>query len=149
MRLTFHTDYALRMLIFLALREGEQTTIREIAEAYGISRNHLMKVAHKLQQQGYLHTTRGRGGGLSLARPAQDIRLGRLVKAMEPDLALAECFGPDNQCVITPHCRLKGVLGKALKSFLDTLDEHTLAELTGRGARALKRDLGLIPVRTA
>jgi Rrf2 family protein len=94
MRLTLYTDYAVRMLMFVALRDGQRGTIREIAAAYGISRNHLMKVAHNLQREGYLTTTRGKGGGLQLALPPDQIRLGTLVRTMEPDLILAECFGP-------------------------------------------------------
>ena len=143
MRLTLYTDYAVRMLMFVALREGQRGTIREIASAYGISRNHLMKVAHNLQREGYLTTTRGKGGGLQLALPPEQIRLGTLVRTMEPDLILAECFGPCNQCVITPSCQLKFVLDDALQAFLGTLDEYTLEDVTSPRAQRLRQHLGL------
>jgi len=143
MRLTLYTDYAVRMLMFVALRDGQRGTIREIAAAYGISRNHLMKVAHKLQREGYLTTTRGKGGGLQLALPPDQIRLGTLVRTMEPDLILAECFGPCNQCVITPSCQLKFILDDALKAFLAKLDEYTLDDVTSPRAQKLRQHLGL------
>lgn len=136
MRLTLHTDYALRMLIYIGLAEGQLSTIREIAEAYAISRNHLMKVAHKLQKLGYLETIRGRAGGLALALPGKDIHLGKLVLELEPDMALAECFGPGNHCVISPDCKLRDALRKARQAFVETLDAYTLADLTAPGARA-------------
>lgn len=143
MRLTRYTDYAVRMLIFVALRDGQRGTIREIAAAYGISRNHLMKVAHNLQREGYLSTTRGKGGGLRLALPPDEIRLGVLVRTMEPDFTLAECFGPCNQCVITPNCQLRYVLDDALKAFLAKLDEYTLDDVVSPRAQKLRQHLGL------
>lgn len=143
MRLTRHTDYAVRMLMFLALRDRGMGTIREIANAYGISRNHLMKVAHELQRNGYLATTRGKGGGLRLALPPDRIILGELVRIMEPDLKMAECFGCDNQCVITPSCHLKSVLDEALQSFLAVLDGYTLAAVTSPRAQKLRQHLAL------
>jgi Rrf2 family transcriptional regulator, nitric oxide-sensitive transcriptional repressor len=139
MRLTVHTDYALRMMIFVAARRGERATIGEIADAYGISKNHLMKVATALQRTGYLNNVRGKGGGLELAQTAETVRLGALVCAMENDMMLAECFGPDNACVITPHCRLKSILAEALASFIETLDRYTLADVTGRSPRGLRK----------
>ncbi|XOZ32394.1 Rrf2 family transcriptional regulator [Halomonadaceae bacterium KBTZ08] len=143
MRLTSHTDYAVRMLIFLALREGQLGTIREVASAYAISRNHLMKVAHELQGHGYLRTLRGKGGGLRLALPPEQIRLGDLVRTMEPDLKMAECFGCDNQCVITPSCQLKFVLDEALGNFLKVLDGYSLADVTSPRAHKLREHLAL------
>lgn len=143
MRLTSHTDYAVRMLIFLALREGQLGTIREVASAYGISRNHLMKVAHELQGHGYLQTIRGKGGGLRLALPPEQIRLGELVRTMEPDLKMAECFGCDNQCVITPSCQLKFVLDEALRNFLKVLDAYSLDDVTSPRAHKLREHLAL------
>lgn len=146
MRLTSHTDYAFRMLTYISLQKGERSTIREVAEAYDISRNHLMKVAHQLQKSGYLTTVRGKGGGLTLARAPTGIRLGEVVRAMEPDLLVAECFGSGNQCVITPDCRLKQYLASALTGFIDTLNEHTLADLvqSDRHAASLRSHLNLI-----
>ena len=143
MRLTQYTDYGLRMLVYLALLDGQRGTIREISEDYGISRNHLMKVAHHLQQLGYVRGIRGKGGGLCLALAPEEIPLGQLVRDMEPDLVMAECFGPENRCVITPHCNLRRYLGEALQAFLDTLDQYTLDDITRPQARALRRDLGI------
>lgn len=129
MRLTIHTDLALRVLIFLALIEGRRATIQEIAESYGISRNHLMKVVHQLAMLGYVQSTRGAGGGIELARRPELIPIGDLVVHVEPDFALVECFRPDNQCVITPACLLPGMLSRALRAFTKSLNEHTLADL--------------------
>lgn len=143
MRLTRHTDYAVRVLMFLALRDGQPGTIREIASAYGISRHHLMKVAHELQLNGYLNTLRGRGGGLRLALAPEQIMLGNLIRTMEPDLKMAECFGCDNQCVITPNCQLKHVLEEALGALLRVLDSYSLADVTAPGAQTLRQNLGL------
>jgi Rrf2 family nitric oxide-sensitive transcriptional repressor len=146
MRLTSHTDYAFRLLTYVSLKNGEKSTVREVAEAHDISRNHLMKVAHQLQKVGYLATVRGKGGGLTLARAPTEIRLGEVVRDMEPDLLVAECFGSGNQCVITPDCRLRHHLASALTSFIDTLNEHTLADLvqSGRHAASLRSHLNLI-----
>ena len=139
MRLTVYTDYGLRLLMYVALKEGELATIQQVAEAYGISRNHLMKVAYDLGRHGFLETQRGRGGGLRLARPAGRIRLGDVVRAMEEDFALVECFVPGaDGCRITGACRLKGALNDALKAYLAVLDNYTLADLTERN-RALAR----------
>ena len=143
MRLTRHTDYAVRMLMFLALRNGQLGIIREIADAYDISRNHLMKVAHELQRNGYLETLRGKGGGLRLAAPPEQIMLGDLIRTMEPDLKMAECFGCDNQCVITPNCQLKFVLDEALGAFLQTLDAYSLDDVISPRAQKLRQNLGL------
>jgi Rrf2 family nitric oxide-sensitive transcriptional repressor len=130
MRLTQFTDYALRLLIYAATHDDRLVIIEEVAQAYGISRNHLMKVANHLTREGYLRAVRGRSGGLALARPAAEIRLGAVIRSTEPDFVMVECFGDNNGCRITPACRLKGILGRALKSFLVEMDEHSLAELT-------------------
>lgn len=132
MRLTTFTDYAIRVLIFVATKDGGRATIQEIADSYGISRNHLMKVVQELHQKGYLLATRGKNGGLSLNRLPGEINLGALVRDVEKDLALTECFGTENRCVITPACGLKAILAGALSAFLSVLDEYTLADiLTG------------------
>ena len=120
MRLTLHTDYALRTLIYLGLSEPRHATIAEISRAYGISENHLVKVVHRLGQLGFVKTSRGRGGGLRLARPAEDIIVGQVVRQTEEDLALVACFA-NGICAITPACRLRGVLGEALAAFLAVL----------------------------
>lgn len=130
MRLTFYTDYSLRMLIYLAVDPGERATIQEIAESYNISRNHMMKVAHELGRKGFVETVRGRGGGLQLSRPPEDINLGEVVRAMEDDMRLVECFDlARNQCAITGACRLKGILSEALEAWNALLDRYTLADL--------------------
>jgi Rrf2 family transcriptional regulator, nitric oxide-sensitive transcriptional repressor len=129
MRLTNFSDYALRVLMYAAARSDRLITIEETAEVYGISRAHLMKVANQLTRAGFLKATRGRTGGLALARRPEKIGLGDVVRATEPDFALVECFSADNACLITPRCRLKGVLKEALVAFVGTLDRYTLADL--------------------
>lgn len=131
MHITRYTDYSLRVLIYVALKGEQRSTITEIAERFHISRNHLMKVVHELSQKGYLTAIRGKHGGLLLSRPAEEICLGALVRDTERDLELAECFGIDNQCVITPACQLKSVLGEALGAFFGVLDRYTLADILG------------------
>lgn len=130
MRLSSYSDYALRILIYLALQPDRLPTIAEIADSYAISKNHLMKVAHQLGQGGYIETVRGRGGGLRLGKPAAQIRIGDVVRFTEPDLAIVECMGEGAACRLTPACTLKGLLGEALQAFLGVLDEYTLADIT-------------------
>jgi Rrf2 family nitric oxide-sensitive transcriptional repressor len=130
MRLTNFSDYALRILMYAAVvPDGRLITIEETAEAYGISRAHLMKVANQLTRAGYLKAIRGRSGGLTLAKRPDRIRLSDVLRATEPDFALVECMTSDNRCVISPRCRLRGVLNEALTAFLDTLGGYTLADL--------------------
>jgi Rrf2 family nitric oxide-sensitive transcriptional repressor len=129
MRLTNFSDYALRILMYAAAQGDRLITIEETADVYGISRAHLMKVANQLTRAGYLEAVRGRSGGLILAKRPSKIRLGDVVRATEPDFALVECFAADNQCLITPNCRLRGVLAEALAAFTGTLDRYTLADL--------------------
>lgn len=130
MRLTVYTDYSLRVLIYLALKEDGLATIGEIATSYGISRTHLMKVAHQLGVKGYLGTVRGRQGGLRLARAPKTITVGEIVRTMEPDLALVPCFEPVcADCAILPACVLKRALQEARAVFFDVLDGYTLADL--------------------
>lgn len=142
-RLTVYTDYSLRLLMYAALAPDGLITIGEVADAYGISRNHLTKVVHQLGLAGYLETVRGKGGGLRLARRPEDIVLGEIVRRTEPDLALTPCFEPvDACCAIRPACLLEGVLREARAAFLEVLDRHTLADLAAPGAR-LRALLGL------
>jgi Rrf2 family nitric oxide-sensitive transcriptional repressor len=130
MRLTVYTDFSLRVLMFLALKGEGLATIAEIAKAYGISKNHLMKVAYQLGLAGYVETVRGKGGGLRLAQRPQDIVIGEVVRRTEPDMALVPCFAPDDaSCTILPCCALRGVLSEARDAFLSALDGHTLADL--------------------
>ena len=131
MRLTLYSDYSLRLLMFCAVRHGDLVTIQQVADAYRISKNHLMKVAFDLGRKGYLETVRGRGGGMRLSRPPARIGLGEVVRAVEDDFTMVECFNPEtNRCIITGPCRLRGALSKALKAYLAVLDEYTLADLT-------------------
>lgn len=129
MRLTNFTDYALRVLMYAAVRDGQLITIEETAERYGISRTHLMKVANLLTRAGYLKAVRGRSGGLLLGKEPAAIGLGEVVRATEPDFNLVECYAPGGCCLLTPTCRLRGVLGEALLAFVATLDRYTLADL--------------------
>jgi Rrf2 family transcriptional regulator, nitric oxide-sensitive transcriptional repressor len=130
MQLTQYTDYALRTLIALGLNAGEKLTVTDIAGAYGISRNHLVKVVARLAESGYVETLRGKGGGMRLARPPREIGLGAVVRDMEAELGVVECLTEGGgHCVIAPVCKLKGLLGEATSAFLDTLDQHTLEDV--------------------
>ena len=132
MQLTRFSDYGLRLMMMAAANGERRITIEETARTFDISRAHLMKVAQLLVREGFLKAVRGRGGGLVLARPAEDITIGAVVRATESDFAIVECMGSGNPCRITPACRLRGVLGEALGAFLKVLDRHTLAELVLR-----------------
>ena len=129
MRLTTMTDYALRLLMYVAQQPGRLCTIAEVAQAHGISEAHLMKVTHQLGLQGWIQTVRGKGGGMRLAREAADINLGAVVRGIEPDFELVECFSSGSQCTLTDRCRLAGVLGSALQHFMAHLDGYSLADL--------------------
>lgn len=142
MRLTRYTDYSLRVLIYLALEGDALATIQAIADRYQISKNHLTKVVHELQKAGYVDTQRGKHGGLRLRLAPHEVNIGKLVRETERELAIVECFGADNRCVITPHCALRSMLGEALNAFLHTLDRYTLADLLRRPG-ALRRVLGI------
>ena len=129
MQLTKFSDYALRVLMYAHAAGGRRVTIEEMAASYRISRAHLMKVVNSLTRGGYLTAVRGRSGGLILARPAEDIRLGEVTRDTEPDFSLVECFSTGNQCVLTDSCRLPRILNEALRAFLSVLDRHTLASI--------------------
>jgi Rrf2 family nitric oxide-sensitive transcriptional repressor len=129
MKLTRFTDYSLRVLIYLGLKDDGRVTIKEISEAYNISRNHLMKVVSLLTRMGYVDARRGPGGGIALARAADDIVIADVVRDMEDDLNLVECFCEEGSCIIKPVCELKSALGKALNAYLDTLEHYTLLDL--------------------
>ena len=133
MRLTVQTDYALRMLMHLAVNEGRLVTINEVAERYGISKNHLMKVAQALNAHGVIDSIRGRAGGLRLSGEASQISLGPIARRLEAGSALVECFpGGAGDCFITPSCKLKSVLAQAQEAFFAVLDDYTLADLVRR-----------------
>jgi Rrf2 family nitric oxide-sensitive transcriptional repressor len=128
MRLTRYTDYALRVLIYLAARPEELSAINDISRAYGISQNHLMKVVSDLAASGYVTSLRGRKGGIRLAMPAKDIKVGDVVRHTEEGFDLVDC----GSCVIAPACGLTGALHDAVKAFLNVLDGYTLADLVIR-----------------
>lgn len=145
MRLTVYSDYALRLLMFLAVRGSTLSTIPQVAGSYHISGNHMMKVVHQLGQAGYIETVRGRGGGMRLARDAAEIGLGDVIRFTEPDLDIVPCFAPENEeCPLRRACRLKTALERAKAAFLAVLDEYTLADLTGNAA-GLRLSLGIDP----
>lgn len=130
MQLTLYTDYSLRVLIYLGLRRDRLATVSEIAESYGISRNHLVKVVHNLASLDFIHSTRGKGGGLSLSRAPELINIGDVVRHTEMNFNIVECFdGKNRNCPITAVCRLKGVLGDAARAFMNVLDGYTLADM--------------------
>ena len=129
MRLTTMTDYALRLLMYVAQHPERLCTIAEVAGAYRISETHLMKITQLLGQSGWLETVRGKGGGIRLARPPEQINIGAVVRDVEPDFYLVECLGANDQCMLTGRCRLTGVINDALRSFLESLDASTLADL--------------------
>ena len=145
LRLTLHTDYALRMLMLLALEPDEIHTIASVAQRYGISRNHLMKVAQTLIEAGFVDGIRGRKGGLKLAKPPAEIILGDVVRVTEDGFALVECFDrKKNSCVVTPVCGLRNPLAEALAAFLAVLDKVSLASVVGGPGKAsrMRRLLG-------
>lgn len=130
MQLTSYTDYAFRTLIALACVAPEKLTVGEISASYGISLNHLLKVVQRLAELGYVETTRGKSGGVRLLAEPSALRLGAVVRAMEPELGVVPCLRSGEQpCVIAPACRLKSILNEASTRFLTTLDEHTLADI--------------------
>lgn len=134
MRLTQFTDYAVRVLIHAAVSDGRYSTVNEIAVAYGISRNHLLKVVRGLAGLGYIKTVRGKHGGLRLAKPAASIRLGQLVRETENDFALVECMGANNTCPIHASCGAPSMLQEAVAAFTASLDRYTLADIVKRDA---------------
>lgn len=131
MKLTAFTDYSLRVLIYLATQPERRATVAEISTAFGIKANHLTKIVHHLGRRGWVETVRGKGGGLLLAKPADAICVGKVVRDTEGAALPAECFSdrPSN-CAIAGSCRLKGVLAEAVQAFYAVLDRYTLADLT-------------------
>lgn len=130
MRLTNFSDYSIRVLMYLASHPDRLVNIKEIADAYGISKNHLMKIIYQLGKLGYIETIRGRNGGIRLGMDPHDINLGGLVRKTEEDFNIVECFSDHNTCPISPVCTLRGVLNKALYAFLQVLDGYTLADIS-------------------
>ncbi|PCJ96595.1 MAG: BadM/Rrf2 family transcriptional regulator [Zetaproteobacteria bacterium] len=127
MQLTSFTDYSLRTLMYLAAYPDKMSTVKEISEHYGISRNHLVKVVHRLSQLSYIETTKGNGGGIKIAKHTGQLRLGDLVSKLEPNMLTVECFDAEKHtCRITSSCQLKHYLFEATQSFIDVLNKRTL-----------------------
>jgi Rrf2 family nitric oxide-sensitive transcriptional repressor len=143
MRLTYFSDYAFRVLIYLALNPERRCTIQEISAAYGISKAHLMKVVNTLARAELVVAQRGPNGGLTLAKPAEQIRLGDVVRKTEEDLGLVECFRPENICRLTPSCGLAPALGRALAAFLAELDKQTVADMVRGHEQSISRLLAV------
>ena len=143
MHLTRFTDYGLRTLIYLALRQGELASIAEISDAYRISENHMIKVVHRLGQAGLIETIRGRNGGIRLAHPASGINLGHAVRVTEQSLALVECQAGE-PCAIGGVCPLQGIMDEARDAMLAVFDRYSLADVAGPEQEALRRRLGIL-----
>lgn len=145
--LTLHCDYSLRVLLYLANVPERLATTGEISKAYGISKHHLVRVVQDLGRHGFVAIHPGRSGGLQLAQPAAEIRIGDVVRRIEPGFRVVECFDTEhNTCPIVPVCRLKGLLVAALNSFFEALDRHTLADLAGpEGRRRFEELLSIAP----
>lgn len=133
MRLTSYTDYALRTLMYLALNRERLITIGDIAQAHGIAKNHLTKVAHQLGTLGFVETVRGRSGGLRLGQEPADIRIGDVVRQTESDFYMASCFDANAPgCRYAAGCELRGALARATNAFLEVLDNLTLEQMVAR-----------------
>lgn len=145
MRLTTFTDYCLRVLIYLGTQPERRSAVGDIADAYGISKNHLMKVILFLAGEGYVVTTRGKGGGVQLKVEPGQVRIGEVVRRAEAGSALVECFAPDaSECRIERACLLRGALTKAVQAFYAVLDGYTLADLVAN-RQVLQSALAGIP----
>lgn len=130
MEVSSHADFSYRVLMYLALSGTKLVQVRTISEAYGISENHIMKVAQKLAKFGYVEAVRGRHGGIFLAKSPDKINLGQVFREMEPSLKLLECFNlKTNHCPIVNSCELKNTFKQALDSFLNVLDQKTLDQV--------------------
>lgn len=133
MHLTRYTDYSLRVLLYLGSNPGERVTIGQITEYFDISRNHLVKVVHNLGQLGFIHTIRGKSGGMTLAMQPKEINLAHIIRKIEPHMNLLECFDDQtNTCPITMQCGLKSILFQARRGFMDVLNDYTLEDLLPR-----------------
>ena len=149
MRLTTMTDYALRLLMHVAQQPDRLCTIAEVAQVYGISEAHLMKITHQLGLAGWLETVRGKGGGMRLAMPAQDINLAALVRSVEPDFQLVECLAEDATCTLTGRCRLTRIFGGARDSFRAHLATYTLADVLPPPRKRAQVVAGPRPIKRA
>ena len=139
MRLTDYTDYSLRTLMYLGMHRDKLVTIQDIADAYGISKSHLMKVVHQLGLSGLVETIRGRSGGLRLGKEPEQINIGEVVRGTEPDFMMVECFSRDlNECILSPSCELQDVLRRATQAYLEVLSGVTLADLLNKSTSLRK-----------
>lgn len=138
MKLTQYSDLGLRMLMYLALRHESTPTIQEVSARFGVSKNHMVKISHQLTKSGLIESVRGRNGGVRLARSPEKITVEEALYATEDNFDLVECFGPDNQCIITDVCKLSGVLDNARKAFFGVLRQVSLADLVKNGKKLEK-----------
>lgn len=136
MKLTTYTDYGLRALMFMAcLRPGTRSSVAEISSYYDISRNHMVKVVVQLVSLGYLHSVRGKNGGITLAKVPQEIRIGQVIRDLENNLDGVDCNSPG--CKLVPVCRLTHALKTGMEAFLTAMDEYTLADLVSDNAEQI------------
>lgn len=130
MQLTLYTDYSLRVLVYLSAHPDQASTISEVSDYYQVSKNHLVKVVHNLASLGYIHSFRGKGGGIKLAHQPESISIGEVVRKVEPNFNIVECFSKSSSqtCTIISICSLKMALHDAGQKFLEVLDGYTLAD---------------------
>ena len=140
MKLTSYTNYALRSLQFAALHAPDLVRVDDVVRVHGLARPHIVKIVHALGQAGYLQTVRGRGGGFRLARPADQINVGAVVRLMEGPLDIVECFNPEqNTCPLIGICRLSRALQTATQAFLAVLDDLSIADIAANRGALLDR----------
>ncbi|WP_063301822.1 Rrf2 family transcriptional regulator [Pseudovibrio sp. WM33] len=129
MQLTKFTDYGLRTLMYLASNPQRLCSVKEVSEYHDISRNHLVKIVLRLVEAGYISSFKGKGGGMQLAKPSNEIQLGEVIKLLEPNMTMVECFDPaTNTCRITGSCNVKHYLYEASQSFIESMNKHTLED---------------------
>lgn len=144
MRITKFSDFALRVLIYLASKPGEElVTISQLATVYSISVHHVRSVVHKLGQLGYINSIQGKGGGLELAMSANDISIGDVIRNTESDFYMVDCFNPEGDCPIKRSCILQQIINEALGAFLQTLDQYTLADIT-KNSKSIMKNLEVV-----
>lgn len=147
MRLTKYADLSFRLLMYLAMRRGEPATIQEVSDRFAVSKNHLVKISHQLTRAGLIDSTRGRNGGVCLARPPENITVEEVVRATENNFDLVECFdASQNQCIISEVCKLNGILSAARTAFFEVLRQASLADLV-KNSKALDKCLVPLPLK--
>ena len=144
MHLTHYTDYSLRILIYLYLNQNRKVTIKEISQAFKISRNHLTKIVQKLGIYGFIDTVPGAKGGVKLSKNGGKTKIADVVVAMEPNFFIAECFNPEGNCIISPVCELQFILAKAMNSFMESLKEYTFDDIM-KNSKDYKNIFHLLP----